>query len=183
MPHSAFSDQSIPLQPWRLRNGGQPHEMWFWINVVLVLLYLWRFVFLKVYTTWKRLRKKGPLKRCFIILQKFSPSAADWTCCLGMLSSCSPLQLPQPTWLCRLRAWNYSIPHGWAFHRPLSLSSWVVEYRLVVPYLLQKPYFYEFSLLCSMKDVKSLNTLFQIVRPYTEEAGSFVDIAFLFLFL
>lgn len=34
-----------------------------------------------------------------------------------------------------------------------------------------------------MKDVKSLSTLFQIVRPYTEEAGSFVDIAFLFLFL
>lgn len=92
----------------------------------------------------------------------------------------SPAAAPS---LCRLRACNYSILRGWASHRPLSLRSWVVEYRLVVPSLLQKPYLYEFSLLCSMKDVKSLSTLFQIVRPYTEEAGSFVDIAFLFLFL
>lgn len=128
VPHSAFSDQCIPLQPWRLRNGGQPHEMWFWINVVLVLLYLWRFVFLKVYTTWKRLRKKGPLKWCFIILQKFSPSTGDWTCCLSMLSSCSPLQLPpahltvQTQGLQLLDSPRLSFPSS---SLPKVLSSWI----------------------------------------------------------
>lgn len=80
-----------------LRNGGQPHEMWFWIKFslrfcILVILYLWRF-FLKVYTAWKRLSTKEQLKWYLVHLNFVSYSTDDWTCCLTVLGNCFTLEL------------------------------------------------------------------------------------------
>lgn len=87
----------MPLLPWRLRNGGQPHEMWFWIKFslrfcILVILYLWRFFF-KVYTAWKRLSTKEQLKWYLVHLNFVSYSTDDWTCCLTVLGNCFTLEL------------------------------------------------------------------------------------------
>lgn len=130
----------------------------------------------------KKAENESPLKWHLLHVNLF-PSTGDWTiawvCSSGPACSC-PQPLACATQILKLLYSQVVVSFPSSSSLPNFSSSWI-QYRLVAPSLLQ-------SLIC-MNSLcyaawKKLNhlILFQIVRSYTEKAGSFVELAFLFLF-